>query len=75
MLCPTSARELINGTLKVDAGNCVGCGVCVTACPEGVNSMILSDKTAKIPATFTKLYTKIGREALFSIIRKKILRV
>jgi len=74
-LCPTGARKLINGKLKVDVGNCIGCGLCVTACPEGVNTMMLKYKTAKIPTTFTKLYTKIGREALFSIIRKKVFRV
>jgi Pyruvate/2-oxoacid:ferredoxin oxidoreductase delta subunit len=73
-LCPTSARKLENSKVKVDLNNCIGCGLCVTACPEGVNAMVLRGEAAKIPDSFTSLYAKIGREALFSIIKKKLFR-
>ena len=74
-LCPTGARKLENAKVKVNINGCIGCGLCVTACPEGVNSMRLRGETPKIQDSFTSLYAKIGREALYSIIRKKIFRV
>lgn len=70
--CPTEARELKDGALAVDPKKCIGCGLCVTTCPAGANTMVLRDEKKKIPATHKRLMDKIRREAIFSIVKKKV---
>ena len=40
--CPTGARfpDPETGILAMDARYCIGCGICVEACPEGAIDMI-----------------------------------
>jgi Fe-S-cluster-containing hydrogenase component 2 len=71
--CPVHARSIQDGTMVVDTESCIGCGLCVTACPEGANRMTLRGQPPKIPRTWKKLYGKIGREAMFGIAKNKIL--
>lgn len=37
-VCPTGATDTENSV--IDAGKCVGCGVCAQACPSGAISMV-----------------------------------
>lgn len=72
--CPTDARAYIEDSIVVTTEKCIGCGLCVTCCPTGANTMVFRGTTSRLPQTNTKLYAKIGREALLSIIKKKIFR-
>jgi electron transport complex protein RnfB len=72
--CPTDARSFIDGRMVVAEERCIGCGLCVTTCPGGANAMRPRKKRQKIPDTHRKLYARIGREAILSIIKKKIFR-
>ena len=40
-VCPTGATDTENSI--IDAGKCVGCGVCADACPSGAISMVPAD--------------------------------
>jgi len=72
--CPTDARQVQNGTVAYHVDKCIGCGLCVTTCPSGASSMALRDKPEKVPATYDKLSGKLRREAMFSIIKKKLFK-
>ncbi|MDY7041462.1 MAG: 4Fe-4S binding protein, partial [Chloroflexota bacterium] len=70
--CPTPARAVRDGRLVVDAGTCVGCGLCVTACQQGANRMVLREEQPKIPKDHDSLYSKIGREAIVGMVKRRV---
>ncbi|MDR0530902.1 MAG: RnfABCDGE type electron transport complex subunit B [Oscillospiraceae bacterium] len=35
-LCPHNAISLVNGLARVDSARCVGCALCLSACPKGM---------------------------------------
>jgi Fe-S-cluster-containing hydrogenase component 2 len=72
--CPTHARSIRNGRVVMDPALCEGCGLCVTACTRGANQMIPRKRPPKVPQTFNRLYSKMGREALLGMAKNKILR-
>ena len=72
--CPAHARSILNGRVVIDTAICTGCGLCVTACTQGANRMVLRDRPSKIPRTREKLYSKIGRELIWGVAKNKILR-
>lgn len=70
--CPTDARAYVDDRIVVTAEKCIGCGLCVTGCPAGANTMVFRGMSSKLPQTNMKLYAKIGREAVLSILKKKM---
>jgi len=44
-VCPTGARyrDIDTGIVMTDYDECIGCDICVTACPYGVNTLISAD--------------------------------
>ena len=58
--------------MSVDDRLCLGCGLCVTACAQGTNQMVLRETQARLPGTSEELYRNIGREALVGIARDRI---
>lgn len=70
--CPTDARVSTDDRVDVDLEKCIGCGLCVTTCPNGANRMVLREKPQKILSSWRKLNEKIGKEAMVSILKKKI---
>jgi Pyruvate/2-oxoacid:ferredoxin oxidoreductase delta subunit len=71
--CPTHARAIQDGRLTINTNSCLGCGLCVAACPQGANRMVLREQQPRIPRTNADLYGKIGREAIVGKIKSKIL--
>jgi Fe-S-cluster-containing hydrogenase component 2 len=55
-----------------DTGRCIGCGLCVTTCPAAASKMILRKKDGKLSRTYAELCKKIQREALVSLVKRKI---
>lgn len=47
-VCPTGASvKTEDGTIQIDAEQCIGCGACLSACPYGVRYISEEDNTAK----------------------------
>lgn len=47
--CPVCAIEAPNGAAVVDGGRCIGCGLCVTACPTDAVSLVPRDPIPAVP--------------------------
>jgi Fe-S-cluster-containing dehydrogenase component len=61
-VCPTGASvKLDDGTVQIDADTCIGCQVCVSACPYGVR--YLDDATQTVMKC-TMCHDKIERDEL-----------
>jgi electron transport complex protein RnfB len=73
--CPTGARAVHDGLLMTDDDLCLGCGLCVTACQQGANHMVLRERQARLPRTADELYARIGREAIVGMAVNKLLGV
>jgi ferredoxin len=52
---------------------CIGCGHCVTSCPENAIHMVLREQQLRIPKTNDQLWSSIRREAVASLVKEKIL--
>jgi heterodisulfide reductase subunit A-like polyferredoxin len=48
--CQFSALELAGGQTRVNETRCVGCGVCVPACPEGALALVRRPLADILPA-------------------------
>ena len=54
-------------------GRCIGCGRCASGCPEDAIKMVMRKQTAHIEKTNSDLWNKIKREAIFGIVKRKLL--
>ena len=51
---------------------CIGCGQCVSVCPEGAIRMELRAELPRIPATNDKLWASIRNEAIVTMVKEKV---
>ncbi len=45
--CPMGALEVVEEAVRLDEGRCIGCGLCVTGCPNGALSL---ERQREVPA-------------------------
>jgi NAD-dependent dihydropyrimidine dehydrogenase PreA subunit len=60
--CPMSAIEIKNDVAVIDIEKCIGCGLCVTACPANAMTLVRRSEQPDIPATSHDLGMKVLRE-------------
>ena len=60
--CPMKAIEIINDVASVKTAECIGCGLCVTACPTGAIELKVRKLLPAIPATVTEMGVKVLQE-------------
>ncbi|NPV87489.1 MAG: 4Fe-4S dicluster domain-containing protein [Anaerolineae bacterium] len=72
-VCPAFAVKVAGSARKVDYDSCIGCGLCVAACPEGALQMVLRPNPPKMARTNQELWTKLRNEAILGTIKRKLL--
>jgi len=70
--CPVEALSVSAGRLLVDAGKCLGCGLCVTACPEGALQMTLRENPPKVYKDNDALYRSIYAESALGLLGRTL---
>lgn len=60
--CPVSAIEIKNDVAAIDVEKCIGCGLCVTACPAGAMTLVRRTEEPYMPPTFHSLGMKVLEE-------------
>lgn len=61
--CPMDAISFTDGTKVVALEKCIGCGLCVSACPEGAVKLVLRSNPATIYRDPDALWDQINAEA------------
>ena len=54
------ALKLVNDISKVNLKRCIGCGLCVSTCPEEAIQLKKKDKEIEPPSTVEDLYAEIA---------------
>ncbi len=71
--CPVKAISARQGTLLLDGARCIGCGQCVSHCPEGALRMVLRERPPKIYADNDALFRRINMEAMLGLAARRLL--
>jgi len=73
--CPVGAIALQDDIAVVTPAKCIGCGLCVTACPTEALSLIRREPPPEIPATAQemgmKVLTEKGKLEAFMLASKR----
>jgi NAD-dependent dihydropyrimidine dehydrogenase PreA subunit len=70
--CPMAALSL-NGRVTVDEERCIGCGVCAYKCPTESLSLTWREAPPRILPDGRTLMNRITLEALFGLVKQKVL--
>lgn len=60
--CPMEAIEIKDGIAEVSAEKCIGCGLCVTGCPEDALELVERKVRPEIPKNVQEMGLKIVQE-------------
>jgi len=71
-ICPVKAISEDGGLPFRDEGLCLGCGLCVGACPEGTLHMAVRDKAPRVPETPQALQNALMREVVVGMVWNKV---
>ena len=71
--CPMDVISLEGDRLARDLQRCIGCGLCVSTCPEGAIRMDLRENTPRIEKDNDALWGKIRREAIVGMVVSKVI--
>lgn len=70
--CPVEALTIQDEMLLVDEKKCLGCGLCVTACPEGALQMVMREKPPKVYKDNDTLFRSIYAESAIALIGRTL---
>jgi Fe-S-cluster-containing hydrogenase component 2 len=70
--CPVNALEIQEDKLLVDETECLGCGLCIPACPTGALHLELREKPPKVYKNNDTLYRSIYAESALGLIGRKL---
>jgi NAD-dependent dihydropyrimidine dehydrogenase PreA subunit len=70
--CNVENIEMMDGKLSIRFDNCIGCGQCVSHCPEGSLYMILRENPPRIFSNNDALFRRINMEAMVGLAKKRI---
>lgn len=60
--CPVAAVELTDSVAEVQEERCIGCGLCVSTCPEAAISMLPRQHPVSPPATIQEMGARVLAE-------------
>ncbi len=70
--CPVEALSVVDERLRIDEQTCLGCGLCVPACPEGALHLELRGKPPKIYKDNDALFRSIYAESALGLIGRSL---
>ena len=71
-ICHVNAITILNGKKTTNAHKCIGCGLCVSRCPEGACYMTPRKNYPKIHRDMDAVWSKVGREVIAATIKRKV---
>jgi Fe-S-cluster-containing hydrogenase component 2 len=63
-ICPMDNYTVVDEILVIDYEGCIGCGLCVAACPENALHLEIREEQAKIPKDNHQLWNQITIEGV-----------
>jgi len=70
--CPVSALSVIGEKLIIDELECLGCGLCIPACPEGALSLEIRKTPPKVYKNNGALFRQIYAESAIGLVGRKL---
>ena len=70
--CPVEALAVVDEKLILNEIECLGCGLCIPACPEGALSLAIRADTPKVYKNNDALFRQIYAESALGLIGRKI---
>jgi Na+-translocating ferredoxin:NAD+ oxidoreductase subunit B len=71
-ICHVNAITISNDKMTINAHKCIGCGLCVSRCPEGACYMTPRKKYPKIHRDVDAVYSKVEREVIVANVKRKV---
>ncbi len=60
--CPVKAIDIQEGLAIINAKECIGCGLCVSGCPENALELVEREDPPQTPATVAEMGLKVVKE-------------
>ena len=70
--CPVAALAIVDEKLVIDEGECLGCGLCIPACPTRALSLAIREDSPKVYKDNGALYRQIYAESALGLIGRKL---
>ena len=70
--CPVEALTVVDEKLVINETDCLGCGLCIPACPKGALSLSIRKTSPKVYKDTGALYRQIYAEAAVGLIGRKL---
>ena len=70
--CAALAHGMNGRRHTYDPARCIGCGLCLSACPSGALDMEENPKFRKPPKTFKRLVFSLAPAKLSAVVKQKL---